>query len=473
MCNYTKKGKDKVNNELMTDNLPPQNIEAEQAVLGAIFLNTDALADAMEYVEADDFYRRSHQLLFQAMVDLNNNSEAIDVLTVQNYLSINNQLDDVGGVAYIAELATSVPTAANAGYYAKIVEEKSMLRRLISTATNIITQANNNDEDVPSLLDSAERQIMDVSERKNRSGFREIKDVLNEALNDVDRLSQQSEDITGLPTGYREFDKMTAGLQPDNLIILAARPAVGKTAFALNIAQNVATSTDTSVAIFSLEMSAESLVNRMLCAEGSINANHLRTGQLDEGEWQNLIVAMGALSNTSIFIDDTPGIKMAEIRAKCRRLAKEKGNLGLVVIDYLQLIEGSNKESRQQEVSEISRQLKKLAKELGVPILALSQLSRGVEQRQDKRPVLSDIRESGSIEQDADIVAFLYRDDYYERGDSKSDDNEDDEPLNQDVGEVELIIEKNRAGARGTVKLLFIKSYNKFSNISYAQEPPM
>ena len=437
-------------------------------------MNTDALADAMEYVEADDFYRRAHQILFQAMVNLNNDGEAIDVLTVQNYLTTNNQLDDVGGVAYIAELATSVPTAANAGYYAKIVEEKSMLRRLISTATNIITQANNGDDDVPSLLDSAERQIMDVSERRNRSGFREIKDVLNETLSDIDRLSQQSEDITGLPTGYREFDKMTAGLQPDNLIILAARPAVGKTAFALNIAQNVATSTDTSVAIFSLEMSAESLVNRMLCAEGSINANHLRTGQLDEGEWQNLIVAMGALSNTSIFIDDTPGIKMAEIRAKCRRLAKEKGNLGLVVIDYLQLIEGSNKESRQQEVSEISRQLKKLAKELSVPILALSQLSRGVEQRQDKRPVLSDIRESGSIEQDADIVAFLYRDDYYERGESKSEeDGDDQDSLNQDVGEVELIIEKNRAGARGTVKLLFIKSYNKFSNISYAQEPPM
>ena len=463
-----------MNNDIMTDNLPPQNIEAEQAVLGAIFLNTDALADAMEYVEPDDFYRRAHQILFQAMVDLNNDGEAIDVLTVQNYLTTNNQLDDVGGVAYIAGLATSVPTAANAGYYAKIVEEKSMLRRLISTATNIITQANNGDDDVPSLLDSAERQIMDVSERRNRSGFREIKDVLNETLSDIDRLSQQSEDITGLPTGYREFDKMTAGLQPDNLIILAARPAVGKTAFALNIAQNVATSTDTSVAIFSLEMSAESLVNRMLCAEGSINANHLRTGQLDEGEWQNLIVAMGALSNTSIFIDDTPGIKMAEIRAKCRRLAKEKGNLGLVVIDYLQLIEGSNKESRQQEVSEISRQLKKLAKELSVPILALSQLSRGVEQRQDKRPVLSDIRESGSIEQDADIVAFLYRDDYYERGESKSEeDGDDQDSLNQDVGEVELIIEKNRAGARGTVKLLFIKSYNKFSNISYAQEPPM
>ena len=441
-----------MNNDIMTDNLPPQNIEAEQAVLGAIFLNTDALADAMEYVEADDFYRRAHQILFQAMVDLNNDGEAIDVLTVQNYLTTNNQLDDVGGVAYIAELATSVPTAANAGYYAKIVEEKSMLRRLISTATNIITQANNGDDDVPSLLDSAERQIMDVSERRNRSGFREIKDVLNETLSDIDRLSQQSEDITGLPTGYREFDKMTAGLQPDNLIILAARPAVGKTAFALNIAQNVATSTDTSVAIFSLEMSAESLVNRMLCAEGSINANHLRTGQLDEGEWQNLIVAMGALSNTSIFIDDTPGIKMAEIRAKCRRLAKEKGNLGLVVIGYLQLIEGSNKESRQQEVSEISRQLKKLAKELSVPILALSQLSRGVEQRQDKRPVLSDIRESGSIEQDADIVAFLYRDDYYEKETEKKD-------------IIEIIIAKQRNGPVGTVELAFRKEYNKFLSI--------
>src|SRR5699024_11166089 len=287
-------------------------------------------------------------------------------------------------------------------------------------------------------------------------------------LSDIDRLSQQSEDITGLPTGYREFDKMTTGLQPDNLINLAAPPALCKTAFAFNIAQNVATSTDTSVAIFSLEMSAESLVNRMLCAEGSINANHLRTGQLDEGEWQNLIVAMGALSNTSIFIDDTPGIKMAEIRAKCRRLAKEKGNLGLVVIYYLQLIEGSNKENRQQEVSEISRQLKKLAKELSVPILALSQLSRGVEQRQDKRPVLSDIRESGSIEQDADIVAFLYRDDYYEREDDDDDSDEQDEE-NQDVGEVELIIEKNRAGARGTVKLLFInKNNNNFcTKVSY------
>ncbi|GAB9259433.1 MULTISPECIES: replicative DNA helicase [Ligilactobacillus] len=461
-----------MDNELLNDSLPPQNIEAEQAVLGAVFLSPDALADAMEFVEAKDFYRRAHQLLFQAMIDLNDDGEAIDVLTVNNRLEMNNQLDDVGGVAYIAELASSVPTAANVGYYAKLVAEKAVLRRVIAAATNIITQAKEQDEPVADILESAERQIMEVAENRTQSGFKEISKVLTDSLDEIDKLSQQDEDITGLATGYKDFDHMTAGLQPDNLIILAARPAVGKTAFALNIAQNIGTSTDKTIALFSLEMSAESLVNRMLCAEGSISANHLRTGQLDEQEWANLIVAVGALSKTSIYIDDTPGIKMSEIRAKSRRLAKEKGDLGLIVIDYLQLIEGSNKESRQQEVSEISRQLKKLSKELSVPIIALSQLSRGVEQRQDKRPVLSDIRESGSIEQDADIVAFLYRDDYYERADGDDDDTDNDgQPENQDVGEVELIIEKNRAGARGTVKLLFIKSYNKFANIAYTPEP--
>lgn len=461
-----------MDNELLNDSLPPQNIEAEQAVLGAVFLSPDALADAMEFVEAKDFYRRAHQLLFQAMIDLNDDGEVIDVLTVNNRLEMNNQLDDVGGVAYIAELASSVPTAANVGYYAKLVAEKAVLRRVIAAATNIITQAKEQDEPVSDLLESAERQIMEVAENRTQSGFKEISKVLTDSLDEIDKLSQQDEDITGLATGYKDFDHMTAGLQPDNLIILAARPAVGKTAFALNIAQNIGTSTDKTIALFSLEMSAESLVNRMLCAEGSISANHLRTGQLDEQEWANLIVAVGALSKTSIYIDDTPGIKMSEIRAKSRRLAKEKGDLGLIVIDYLQLIEGSNKESRQQEVSEISRQLKKLSKELSVPIIALSQLSRGVEQRQDKRPVLSDIRESGSIEQDADIVAFLYRDDYYERADGDDDDTDNNgQPENQDVGEVELIIEKNRAGARGTVKLLFIKSYNKFANIAYTPEP--
>ncbi|MFT9050601.1 replicative DNA helicase [Liquorilactobacillus nagelii] len=451
---------------LLTDRLPPQNIEAEQAVLGSVFLNTAALVDAMEYVQPADFYRRAHQVIFQTMVDLNDQDEVIDVVTVNNRLTEQNQLEDVGGVSYIAELADAVPTAANVGYYAKIVQEKSLMRHLITTATNIVSQAYDQDDDVTSLLDNAERQIMEVSEQRSSNGFRPIRDVLNSAIEEVNRLYQKKEEITGLPTGYQDLDKMTAGLQPDNLIILAARPAVGKTAFALNIAQNVGTKTDKAVAIFSLEMSAESLVNRMLCAEGSVNANHLRTGQLNGEEWNNLIVAMGSLSQTAIFIDDTPGIKMSEIRAKSRRLAKENGNLGLIVVDYLQLIEGSNKENRQQEVSEISRQLKKLAKELSVPVIALSQLSRGVEQRQDKRPVLSDIRESGSIEQDADIVAFLYRDDYYERSDDDDNQQQQDEET-QDVGEVEVIIEKNRSGPRGTVKLLFVKSYNKFSSIAY------
>ena len=363
-------------------------------------------------------------------------------------------------------MALAVPTAANIVYYAKIVEEKSLLRTLIQTATGIVTKGFEQGEEVQTILDDAERSILEVSEKRNRSGFLSIAEVLNSTIENIDRLAQNNEEITGLPTGYQGLDKMTAGFQPEELIILAARPAVGKTAFALNIAQNVGTKTDRSVAIFSLEMGAESLVNRMLCAEGSIEASHLRTGELSEEEWSNLIVAMGSLSRANIFIDDTPGIKISEIRAKCRKLAQEKGNLGLILIDYLQLIEGNGKENRQQEVSDISRQLKKLAKELKVPVIALSQLSRGVEQRQDKRPVLSDIRESGSIEQDADIVAFLYRDDYYER--EGGDDDDGNEPKNDNV--IEVIIEKNRSGARGTVELLFIKEYNKFSSLSPREE---
>ncbi|KRK48514.1 replicative DNA helicase [Secundilactobacillus kimchicus] len=459
--------------EGLRDQTPPQNIEAEKAVLGAIFLNTDALVDAMEQIQADDFYRRAHQLIFQVMIDLNDRDEAIDAVTVTDGLTRQNQLEDVGGVNYIAELASSVPTAANVTYYAKIVREKSTLRKLIQTATRIVTDGYAEDEPVSDILDSAEQAIMSVSESTNQSGFKVIKDVLNSTFEDIDRLSQQEDTVTGLSTGYRDLDKITTGLHEDELMILAARPAVGKTAFALNIAQNVGTKTDKAVAIFSLEMGAESLVSRMLCAEGSINANHLRTGQLAEDEWQNLIVAMGSLSKAKIFIDDTAGIKMSEIRAKCRRLDKEQnGNLGLILIDYLQLIESGSAENRQQEVSAISRSLKKLAKELHVPVIALSQLSRGVEQRQDKRPVLSDIRESGSIEQDADIVSFLYRDDYYEREDGDDNDGgggggQDD---TQDVGEVEVIIEKNRSGPRGTVKLLFVKSYNKFSSIAYTPD---
>lgn len=431
-----------MNNDLVNQ-VPPQNIEAEKAVLGSIFLSTDALIDAMEYLDPNDFYKHSHQIIFQAMVKLNDDDQAVDGITVTDMLKDQNNLDDVGGYQYITELANAVPTAANVTYYAKIVKDKAILRRLIQTATNIVTDGYNTDEDVTTVLDNAERDIMNVAEDRNQSGFKAIKDVLNSAFNKIDELSQEGETVTGLSTGYPELDKITTGLHNDELVILAARPAVGKTAFALNVAQNVGTKTDKTVAIFSLEMSAESLVDRMLCSEGSINANHLRTGQLTEDEWQNLVVAMGSLSRANIFIDDTAGIKMSEIRAKCRRLAKENGNLGLIVIDYLQLIEGGQQENRQQEVSYISRQLKKLAKELHVPVISLSQLSRGVEQRQDKRPVLSDIRESGSIEQDADIVAFLYRDDYYERDDDDDSDSQgaDDE---NDVGEVEVIIEKNR-----------------------------
>ena len=450
-------------NEVWQNQVPPQDIEAEQAVLGAVFLDADAIIDAMEVIAPEDFYRRSHQIIFQAMIQLNDRSESIDLITLKAEIEKSNSLEDVGGLTYLTELSQASPSAASIAYYAKIVDDKATLRNLIQTASRIVTKGFEQDEDVQSIIDQAEKSILEVSEKRNSNGFQSIAEVLNRTIETIDQLAQNNEEITGLPTGYAALDKMTAGLQKEELIILAARPAVGKTAFALNIAQNVGTKTDRSVAIFSLEMGAESLVNRMLCAEGSIEASHLRTGQLSEEEWRNLIVAMGSLSNANIYIDDTPGIKISEIRARCRKLAQEKGNLGLILIDYLQLIEGTGRENRQQEVSEISRQLKKLAKELKVPVIALSQLSRGVEQRQDKRPVLSDIRESGSIEQDADIVAFLYRDDYY-----RSEGDDDDEPEEQQNNNViEVIIEKNRSGARGTVELLFIKEYNKFSSVSF------
>ena len=461
------------------DNAPvqeePRDIDAEKAVLGAVFLSKDALADAMEYLEPRDFYRKAHQIIFQKMVDLNDEDQPIDVVTMRSALDKDNQTENIGGVAYIAELATAVPTAANVAYYAKIVHDKATRRRLINTATKIINNSYADNDSVSDLLDNAEQQIMQVSQDNTQNGFQNIKDVLETSLKHVNDLSKNDSEVTGLSTGYQQLDEMTTGLHKDELVIIAARPAVGKTAFALNIAQNVATSSDTAVAIFSLEMGAESLVNRMICAEGNINANHLRTGQLTQDEWNSLFIATGSLSKANIYIDDTAGIKVAEIRARCRRLAKEKGNLGLIVIDYLQLIEGTNPDNRQQEVSEISRQLKKLAKELEVPVIALSQLSRGVEQRQDKRPALSDIRESGSIEQDADIVSFLYRDDYYEHDeDDDSEDNQNNNQQNDDdgsnVSEVEVIIEKNRSGPRGTVKLLFAKSYNKFASVSYIPE---
>lgn len=427
----------------------------------------------MEYLQPADFYKRAHQIIFKKMVELNDDDQPIDVVTIKSALDKDKQTENVGGMVYLAELADAVPSAANVTFYAKIVHDKAVRRNLINTATKIINEGYADDNDTTDLLDSAEQSILHVSESNDQNGFQDIETVLNQTMNHIEALSGNDSEVTGLETGYPQLDKMTTGFHPDELIIIAARPAVGKTAFALNIAQNVATKTNNAVAIFSLEMGAESLVNRMLCAEGNIDANHLRTGNLTSDEWESLFFAAGTLSNAQIYIDDTAGIKVAEIRARCRRLKKENKNLGLIVIDYLQLIEGSNPDNRQQEVSEISRQLKKLAKELEVPVIALSQLSRGVEQRQDKRPVLSDIRESGSIEQDADIVSFLYRDDYYEHDEGDDDDNNQGGGGNDDdsnVSEVEVIVEKNRSGPRGTVKLLFAKSYNKFASVAYVPE---
>ncbi|MBM7585100.1 replicative DNA helicase [Bacillus pakistanensis] len=440
-------------NELLNHQVPPQNIEAEQAVLGAIFLEPSSLTQASEALIPEDFYRNSHQKIFNVMLNLSDAGQAVDLITVTEELANMKELEDVGGVSYLSELAASAPTAANIEYYAKIVEEKSLLRRLIRTASTIAQDGYTREDEVDELLSEAEKNIMEVAQRKNAGAFHNIKDVLVRTYDNIETLHNRVGDITGIPTGFADLDHMTAGFQRNDLIIVAARPSVGKTAFALNIAQNVATKTDENVAIFSLEMGAEQLVMRMLCAEGNINAQNLRTGSLTDEDWRKLTMAMGSLSNSGIYIDDTPGIRVNEIRSKCRRLKQESG-LGMILIDYLQLIQGSGRsgENRQQEVSEISRALKGLARELEVPVIALSQLSRGVEQRQDKRPMMSDIRESGSIEQDADIVAFLYRDDYYDK-----------ESENKNI--IEIIIAKQRNGPVGTVSLAFVKEYNKFVNL--------
>ena len=447
--------------ELYPNLVPPQNLEAEEAVLGSILLEQDSIISVMEFLVPDDFYRVAHQLIFAAMIELNQNSEAIDPITVSERLRQKNQIENVGGEAGIIELLDKVPTAANVEFYTQIVLEKSTRRKLIKTSTNIIKNAYQEDETIANVLDTAERDILSVSEGRNKAGFIPIRDVLHDAYESLEERSKNNGEVTGIATGYIGLDRMTSGLHADELIILAARPSVGKTAFVLNIAKNVAVNLNETVAIFSLEMGAESLVERIICSHASINAGHLKTGKLTDEEYTQYFVATGVLAEAPIYIDDTPGIRVSEIRAKCRRLKQERNNLGLVVIDYLQLIEGNGKESRQQEVSEISRNLKKLAKELKVPVIALSQLSRGVEQRQDKRPIMSDIRESGSIEQDADIVAFLYRDDYYRQEPDENGHVPEVEPNST----IEVIIEKNRSGPRGTVELNFMKEFNKFTNL--------
>lgn len=438
----------------MNERIPPHNIEAEQAVIGAIFLEPEAFSAAAERVDAKDFFRANHQVIYSAMQQLFEKGEPIDIVTVTTLLSNNQQLDVAGGVSYLTDIAGSVPTAANIEYYCKIVEEKALLRRLIQTATDIVTATFSKEDQVDEVLDEAERTILEVSGKKNVSAFKPIKDVLIEVYDNIEQLHHREDDVTGVPTGYRDLDRMTSGFQRNDLIIIAARPSMGKTAFALNIAQNVAIKTDENVAIFSLEMGAGQLVQRMLCAEGNIDSQRLRTGKLEQEDWSKLTMAMGSLSHAGIYIDDSPGIRVTDIRSKCRRLKQEHG-LGMIIIDYLQLIQGSehSRENRQQEVSEISRSLKSLARELEVPLIALSQLSRGVESRQDKRPMMSDLRESGSIEQDADIVGFLYRDDYY---DSESEQQN-----------IEIILAKQRNGPTGTVELAFVKEYNKFVDLDF------
>lgn len=440
---------------LMPDRTPPHHMEAEQAVLGSIFLEPESLITASEYLTSSDFYFTAHQKIYAAMIALGEEGEPVDIVSVTSRLKDQGVLDEVGGVEYLTDLSISVPTAANIAFYAKVVAEKALLRKLIRVASEIAAQAYASVDPVETILADAEKAILDLSQKRTQTGFVKISDILMETYTHLERISQKSGEVTGVATGYHDLDRLTSGFQNSDFIVVAARPSVGKTAFALNVAQNVAVRSRRPVAIFSLEMSASQLAMRMLAAEANIDAGKLRTGKLTEEEWEKLIMGMGTLADAPIYIDDTPGITVMEIRSRLRRLAAELGDLGMVMIDYLQLITGRSRggDNRQQEISEISRHLKGTARELNVPVVALSQLSRAVEQRQDKHPMLSDIRESGSIEQDADIVAFLYRDDYY---------NPDTEEKNI----VEVIVAKQRNGPTGKVKLAFLKEFNKFVNIA-------
>lgn len=444
--------------DLFLERVPPQNIEAEQAVLGAVLLEREALYSAAEIVVPEDFYRQSHQRLFRVMLDLAERGEPVDLVTITAELKDRQLLEEVGGVTYLTDLANAVPSAANVEYYAHIIEEKALLRKLIQTATHIASKGYAETEDVSEIIADAENRILSISERRTSDTFIPIKDVLLEAFERIEKLHANQGQISGIPSGYPDLDRMTSGFQKSDLIIVAARPSVGKTAFALNIAQNVAARSRLPVAIFSLEMSASQLVQRMLCAESNIDSHKFRTGMMEDEDWEKLTMAIGSLAEAPIYIDDSPGTTVYDIRGKCRRLKAERG-IGLVLIDYLQLINSrSQRENRQQEISEISRSLKALARELDCPVIALSQLSRSVEQRQDKRPLLSDLRESGSIEQDADIVAFLYREDYYN-------------PETDKQNIIEIIIGKQRNGPVGKVELVFLKNYNKFVSLDKAHTP--
>lgn len=432
----------------------PHNIEAEQSVLGSMFLSKYALQKAVESLTKDVFYLDSHSKIFEVISDLSEKGTSIDLTTVTAELDNRKWLKQVGDIDYVTEIVNIVPSAANIDEYIKIVEEKAILRRLINEATDIVTSGYNSTEDVSDILDNAEKKILNVVKTRKGTEFRTIQDVLFKTQADLEKLAQTKNEITGLSTGFYDLDKVTSGLQPNELIIIAARPAMGKTAFALNLATNIAINNNKTVALFNMEMGAEQLAMRMLSSLGQIDGYKFRSGRLEHNDWKRVNEAISRLADTKIFMDDTPGMTISEIRAKCRRLASSEGGLGVVIIDYLQLISGSSKYvgNRQQEVSEISRSLKTLAMELEVPIIALAQLSRTVEGREDKRPLLSDLRESGSIEQDADIVAFLYREDYYNK----------ETAIDENTSKSEFIIAKHRNGPTTTIDLVFKRNMSTF-----------
>ena len=432
--------------------VPPHDDEAEQAVIGSMMTDKDAVISAIEVLKPEDFYRDDNKTIYGAIMNLYAKAEPIDIITLKDELTSIGKLEPIGGLEYLVSLPEKVPTTANVEKYIKIVEEKSILRSLIKTANQLIEIGYNQNEEVEVLMDNAEKKIFDLMQRKSQKGYSSIRDILVDSFTELEQLYNQKQHITGVATGFIDLDNKTAGFHNSDLVLIAARPAMGKTAFALNIATYAAVNANTPVVVFSLEMSKEQCANRILCSQAMVDSEKVSKGDISDEEWSKLAVASGELSESAgIFIDDGAGINIAEIRAKCRKLKLEK-NIGLVVIDYLQLIQGSgNTKSREQEIAEISRSLKILAKEINVPVIALSQLSRAPEARPDHRPMLQDLRESGSIEQDADIVMFLYRDDYYN-------------PETEAKNIAEVIIAKHRAGPTGTVELLWMPSYTKFAN---------
>jgi len=439
--------------------VPPQNLEAEQSILGGILLDNGAVNHVIEVLDVDDFYSESHRKIFTAIIELSEKNEPSDLVTLANILRDKNQLEALGGEAYLASLVDSVPSAANIAYYSKIVKEKSTLRRLIGAATEILNDSYNSATDIDSVLDEAEHAIFDISQNKIKPSFFPIREIVKDSFKTIERLFEQKALITGISTGFKRIDELTSGLQKSDLIIVAGRPSMGKTALALNIADYAAIVNSVPVAVFSLEMSKEQLAFRMLSSEGRVDSQKLRKGWLGETDWPKLTTAAGKLSEAPIFIDDTPAISVLEMKAKARRLKAEKG-LGLIVLDYLQLMKGRDASApREQEISEISRSLKALAKELEVPVMALSQLNRQVEARADRRPQLADLRESGAIEQDADVILFIYRDEVY----NKSEDN-------PERGFAEVIIGKQRNGPTGMARIVFQEKYTRFENPAWGPE---